>query len=90
MSTRAALFNATKSEGDRFLRVKEIIDELNEDVLTREYELVHPIFKVKYKKSLKSSFNDLKDGLSHPATHIVESPARYWAEFRNFINHIDF
>lgn len=90
MSTRAALFNAVKTEEDKFLRVKEIIDELNEDVLTREYELVHHIFKVKYKKSLRNSFNDLKDGLSHPATHIMESPARHWAEFRDFINHIDF
>ena len=71
-------------------QVKEILDSADKSNLNREFTYKLQIWKTDATSTLNKQFNELIDLLKKPCYHFMESPTRWWSEFRHFVKHIDF
>lgn len=70
--------------------LREVVKDLDEKLLLKKFKYKDIVWKMECESNLKEEIDNLEKYISGPCDHFMESPARFWNEFRNFVNHIDF
>ena len=70
--------------------LREVVKDLDEKLLLKKFKYKDIVWHANCESNLKQEIDNLEEYISGPCEHFMESPARFWSEFRNFAKHIDF
>lgn len=70
--------------------IDNILKSVDKKQLNKEIEYEVFFWKTLKKTTLKKQVDQLKEYLSKPPQHFMESSVRWWSEFRHFLKYVDF
>jgi hypothetical protein len=70
--------------------LRMITKDLDDNLLTKKFKYKDIFWRMDKESCLKDEIDNLEKYTNGPCYHFMESPTRFWNEFRNFVNHIDF
>ena len=70
--------------------LRDVVKNLDEKLLTKNIKFTDVVWRAERESNLKTEIDNLEKYTNGPCHHFMESPVRFWSEFRNFVKYIDF